>query len=189
MKKISDLYRDSFNELKSIGNITIGGMFMALSVILGLFTIEAGPYLKIGFGSIVNAFCYFIFGPVFGGVYGGVLDILKFIVKPTGAFFPGFTFNAILGGVIYGTVLYKRPMTFRRCLLAEFLVALFVNVILNTYFLSILYGKGFIALLPARVIKNAVKWPVDSAILWFLGSRLEKIGLVSMIRGLNKGRK
>lgn len=189
MKKICGLYRDSFNEMKSIGNITIGAMFMALSVILGLFTIEAGPYLKIGFGSIVNAYCYYVFGPVFGGVYGGVLDILKFIVKPTGAFFPGFTFNAILGGVIYGSVLYKRPFTLKRVLVAEFLVGLFVNIILNTLWISVLYGKAFMVLLPPRVIKNVVMWPVDSVILWLLGSRLEKLGLVTKIRQLSKGQR
>ena len=48
-----------------------------------------------------------LFGPVVGGIMGGVADIIKYLLKPTGPFFFGFTFNAILGAVIYGVMLYK----------------------------------------------------------------------------------
>ena len=98
-------------------------MLMAVSVVLGYFTIEAGPYLKIGFGGVVNQFVYYLFGPVAGAVYGGVLDLVKYVVKPTGAFFPGFTLNAMLGGVLYGTILYRKPLTFRRALWADLVVS------------------------------------------------------------------
>ena len=99
-------------------------MFMAISVVLGYFTIEAGPYLKIGLGSVANQFVYYLFGPVTGMFYAGILDILKFTAKPTGAFFPGFTLIAMLGAMIYGTVLYRRPITFGRVLFAKLLVLL-----------------------------------------------------------------
>ena len=69
--------------------LTTAAMLMAVSVVLGYFTIEAGPYLKIGFGGVVNQFVYYLFGPVAGAVYGGVLDLVKYVVKPTGAFFAG----------------------------------------------------------------------------------------------------
>ena len=178
MKKFAAIYRDSYRELKNIRAVTAAAMFMAISVVLGYFTIEAGPYLKIGFGSVVNQFVYYLFGPVLGGVYGAILDIVKFVAKPTGPYFPGYTFNAALAGVIYGTFLYKRPLSF----------ALIVNMGLTTLWLSLTSGKAFLALLPVRAVKNLIKWPVDSMIVYLIVSRLEAIGLVRTIRGRKEGK-
>lgn len=155
---------------------------VAVSVVLGYFTIEAGPYLKIGFGGVVNQFVYYLFGPVAGAVYGGVLDLVKYVVKPTGAFFPGFTLNAMLGGVLYGTILYRKPLTFRRALWADLVVALICNIFLNTLWLSMMSGKAMMVLLPMRVLKNLIKWPVDAALFYLIAKRMESLGLVRMIR-------
>lgn len=183
MKKLVSIYRDSCSELKNVRTLTTVAMFMAISVVLGYFTIEAGPYLKIGFSTVANQFVYFMFGPVVGGIYGGVLDLLKFIAKPTGAFFPGFTFNAILAGVIYGSILYKRPLSFKRVLAAHLIVVLVCNVYLNTLWLSMMSGKGMLALLPVRVLKNTIMWPIDSIIFYGIAKQMEHVGIVKAIRG------
>lgn len=185
MQKAVTLWRSSYQELKHVRTITTAAMFMAVSVVLGYFTIEAGPYLKIGFGSVVNQFVYYLFGPVVGACYGGILDLVKYVVKPTGSFFFGFTFNAMLGGVLYGSVLYKRPLSFRRALAANLLVALICNVFFNTLWLSMLYGKALAALLPMRLLKNLIAWPVDSALFYLIAKRMEAAGLVRTIRGIS----
>ena len=182
MRSIADLYRASFAELRKIRSITLAAMLMALSVILGYFTLDLGPYLKVGFSTLVNQFVCFLFGPVVGMIYNGLLDILKYMIKPTGPFFPGFTLNAMLAGLIYGTILYRRKLSFVRVLAAEFLVCLVCNVILNTWMLSFLYGKGFMVLLPARLLKNAIQCPVNAAIFYFVVSRLEKSGILKNLR-------
>lgn len=182
MKNTMDLYRASFAELKKVRVLTLTAMMMALSVILGYFTLDVGPYLKIGFGTIVNQFVCCLFGPVVGVIYNGLLDIIKYMVKPTGPFFPGFTLNAMLAGLIYGTAFYKKKLTFTRVLITEFIVCLVCNVILNTWMLSFLYGKGFMALLPARVLKNAIQCPVNAALFWFIMGRMEKAGLMKELR-------
>ena len=188
MKKFAAIYRDSYRELKNIRAVTAAAMFMAISVVLGYFTIEAGPYLKIGFGSVVNQFVYYLFGPVLGGVYGAILDIVKFVAKPTGPYFPGYTFNAALAGVIYGTFLYKRPLSFARVLAVHLAIVLIVNMGLTPLWLSLTSGKAFLALLPVRAVKNLIKWPVDSMIVYLIVSRLEAIGLVRTIRGRKEGK-
>ena len=66
MKKFAVCYQASFQELKHVKTLTTAAMLMAVSVVLGYFTIEAGPYLKIGFGGVVNQFVYYLFGPVAG---------------------------------------------------------------------------------------------------------------------------
>ena len=47
MKKFAVCYQASFQELKHVKTLTTAAMLMAVSVVLGYFTIEAGPYLKI----------------------------------------------------------------------------------------------------------------------------------------------
>ena len=104
MKKLATLFTDSWNEFHQVRTITTAAMFGAISVVLGYFTIAIGDYIKIGFSTICNQFVYYLFGPVVGGLFGGALDVLKFLIKPTGAFFPGFTLNAMLGGVLLGII-------------------------------------------------------------------------------------
>ena len=182
MKKLATVYRDSCRELKQVRTITTAAMFMAVSVVLGYFTIEAFPFLETRFGSVVNQFVYFLFGPVVGGFYGGVLDLVKYVVKPTGAFFPGFTFNAILAGIIYGTFLYQRPLTFKRTLAVHFIVIMVCNVFLNTLFLSMMSGKGILALIPMRLVKNMIMWPIDTALFYLIAKKMEDAGIVKAIR-------
>ena len=181
MRKMAELYRESYRELRRVRTVTTAAMLMAVSVILGYFTIEAGPYLKIGFGSVVNQFVYYLFGPVTGAVYGGVLDLVRYVVKPTGGYFPGFTLNAILAGVIYGTVLYKHPLSLKRVIAANALVTGFVNPLLNTYWLTVLYGSAFGALLPARIMKEAVLLPID-ILLYYTIARV--LGRARVFHGL-----
>ena len=107
--------------------------------------------------------------------FGGALDLLKYVLKPDGPFFFGFTFNAMLSGLIYGTLLYRRPVSIKRIVIAEFFVKLVINCGLNTLWISMLYGKGFIALLGPRVIKNVIMLPIDSFILFFALTYAKKI--------------
>ena len=34
-------------------------------------------------------------------------------------------------------------------------------ILLNTLWLDMLYGKGFLAILPMRIVKNLIMWPTD----------------------------
>lgn len=165
----------SFKEFASLRTVIMCGLLAAIAVILGyMTTINIGPYIKIGFSGIPNRVVDFLFGPVVGGVFGGVLDILKFIIKPNGTFFPGFTFDAMLGGVIYGAFLYRKKVKLWRVALACLLVKLIVNCGFNTLWISMLYGKGFLVLLPARLLKNLIMWPVDTAIFMVTLTAVER---------------
>lgn len=178
MKEIKQMYQSSLNELKTTKHVVLCGLLAALAIVLGTFTsISIGPYIKIGFSGLPNRIVEFLFGPVVGCLFSGALDVLKYVLKPDGPFFFGFTFNAMLSGLIYGTLLYKKPISLPRILIAEFLVKLFVNCGLNTLWISMLYGKGFFVLLAPRVIRNAVMLPVDSVILFFALTYARKLAL------------
>lgn len=165
----------SLHELKSTRNVALCGLLAALAIILGMVaSISIGPYIRIGFSGLPNRIVEFLFGPVVGCFFGGALDILKYLLKPEGPFFFGFTFNVMLAGVIYGSILYQKPISVKRIVLAEFLCKALVNCLLNTLWLSILYGQGFLAILPVRILKNAIMLPIDSCILWFTLTYMKK---------------
>ena len=188
MKKFTALFRDSMEEFKHVNTVTVMAMFAAISVVLGYFTLVLGDYLKIGFSTIANQFVYYLFGPVAGGLFGGTLDILKYIIHPTGAFFPGFTISAMVGGVLYGCFLYKRPISFWRVLAAELTVSIICNMLLGTLWLSMLYGKAFMALLPMRVFKNIMMWPVNSILFYTIGKTLAASGVFRLLKTVGRKR-
>ena len=168
LKRIKEMYANSLKELFVTKNIVLCGLMAALAVVLSMTaSVEVGPYIRIGFSGIPNRVIECLFGPVAGCLFGGALDILKYILKPSGPFFFGFTFNVMLAGVIYGSILYKKTVSIKRIIVAELLIKILVNCILNTLWISMLYGEGLFALLPLRVLKNAIMLPIDSAILYF----------------------
>ena len=175
MQKLKELYQHSLKEFCNTKTVVLCGILAALAIVLSMVaSIQFGPYIRIGFSGLPNRIVEFLFGPVVGCLFGGALDFLKYIVKPDGPFFFGFTFNAMLAGVIYGSILYKKPIKLWRIVLAEFLVKLIVNCFFNTLWISMLYGKGFIAILPPRVIKNIIMLPVDSIILFCVLTFIQK---------------
>ena len=168
MKKIKQLFSDSLHEFTVTKNLVLCGLMAALAIVLSIVaSISIGPYVKIGFSGIPNRIVEFLFGPVVGCIFGGALDLLKFMIKPDGPFFFGFTFNVMLAGLIYGCLLYHKPLSIKRIVIAEFLVKLIVNCGLNTLWISMLYGKAFFVLLPMRLLKNVIMLPIDSAIVFF----------------------
>ena len=98
------------------------------------------------------------------------------------------TLNCLLAGLIYGFFLYRKPTNFWRILAAELTVALLVNVLLGTFWLSQVYGKAFMVMLPARLIKNVIKAPVDSIILYLVMTVLERAGVFRMLKIFRPGK-
>lgn len=178
MGKIITLFTDSYRELKSIRTVTVSAMFAAIAVVLGMFSINIGNFVRISFSSIPNGLVAYLFGPTAGALFAGALDILKYIVKPTGAYFPPLALVVMLSGVLYGCMYYKKKITLPRVLATKFLVMLICNVILNTLCLSALYGEGFLAILPARALKNLIMWPIDSVIFYTVTRALESMGAI-----------
>lgn len=183
------LYSDSFKELKVTHNLVLCGLMAALAVVLNYTTsIFITPNIRIGFSGLPNRVVEYLFGPWVGAVFGAMLDILKYLLKPDGgAFFFGYTFNVMVAGVIYGFVLYKKPVRIWRILIAEFLTKTIVNCGLNTLWLAVLNGNAFMAILPARVLKNIIMLPIDTAILFFTLTFVSKLLSMPEFRRYRRG--
>ncbi len=163
----NSIWQRSLGEFRKLNVVVFCGVMCALAIALSMVaSISLGPYIRIGFSGIPNQVVAYLFGPAVGGIFGAALDIIKYLIKPEGAFFPGFTVSAALGGIIYGTFLYRRRLSVARVAAVQACVKVFVNIILNTLWLNMLYGQAFTALLPARIVSNAVMFPVDTAIMY-----------------------
>jgi ECF transporter S component (folate family) len=137
--------------------------------------------LKIGFSFLPNEFVYYLFGPVVGAVYGAAMDILTYLIKPMGTFFPGFTISAVLTGILYGIVMYQRPLSLKRIIAANVIRMVFIDLLLNTYWLTILIGKGFFVLLPLRALKLLIMFPLETVLLFLLIKGVEASGILHLL--------
>lgn len=59
-----------------------------------------------------------------------------------GAYFPGYTLTAVVGGLIWGLWLYPRKITVWRAIGAKTCINLFCNICLNTLWLTVTGRQG-----------------------------------------------
>lgn len=189
------MFSDSAKELKSTRNLVLCAMMAALAIVLSYTTsFYITPTIKIGFSGLPNRLVDFMFGPVVGTIFGGIMDVLKFLIKPDGGFFFGYTLTAMVGGFIYGLFYYrlqiKKPLdinvetetrtmlvwawikvnlkTILLIFIANALVKIICNIGLNTLWTSMMSGKAWLALIPSRLVKNLIQIPVDTVLHFVL---------------------
>lgn len=157
------------SKLRNPKYLTIAAMLTAIAVILGFFKISITSFIEIRFASLPIAISGAFMGPVVGGIVGGLADVLGYIVKPTGPFFPGFTLTTILTGVIYGICLKPDEdgnIKLKRIIIGQLIVTLIINTLLNTVWLAVLYGKAFEVMIFSRLFKELIMLPINIIILY-----------------------
>lgn len=108
-----------------------------------------------------------------GALVGGVADLLGATLFPIGAYFPGFTLTCVLQGTVYGLLLNKKQTPIR-ILLAVGIVQLVLGLLLNTLWISILYGSSFGALLVTRVVQCLIMIPVEFIVIGMLSKMMAR---------------
>lgn len=170
------------SSLKNTRVLTTCALLVAIGVILGFFKLPITNVVEIRFQGLPIAVAGAFFGPALGGVVGGLVDVLAYVVRPTGAYFPGFTITSIMTGMIFGAFLH-REVTLPRVLAAQCAKTLVCGILLNSLWLSMLYGNAFTAVLAARVVKEVVMIPIDTAILMALLGAVRRTGVQRMAQG------
>lgn len=155
-------------EIKKPRTLVICAMMMAINIILGYYEIRFSAYLRIGFGFVTQPIVTALFGPLAGCMTGMLQDILSFVLHPTGAYIPAYTICIGVSGMIYGIMLYNKPVTFARVFMTKLLIVVFSNIILNTIALAPTVGSGFAGIFPARVIKNFLMMPVQAVVVYLI---------------------
>lgn len=186
MRKLREQFVDSSNEFKKLETLVMTALLIAIGIVLGQFSIQITQDVKVGISFIATQLTATMFGPVVGGVMGGVADVVKFIIKPTGAFSILWTLNAIVGPIIYGIMLYKKKFTFWRVLLSKAVVAIVVNIGMSCTWSAILYGSAFWAILPTKVVQQIIQVPIQSIIFYFFVNALQKANVLNLEKRVNE---
>ena len=143
-------------------------VLIALDVIFTRFLSVNTPILRIGFGFLPVVVCAVLYGPWKAGAAHAVGDVIGAVLFPSGAFFPGFTLSAFLAGMIYGLFFYQKRLTPGRVFAASAVIMLVLNLGLGSLWISMLYGKSFIALVSVRIIKELIAIPIYMVTILFL---------------------
>lgn len=166
--------------------LTQAAFLVALSMVLTRFaSIMVFPTLRIGFGETPLIISGMLFGPIVGGITGAAADLIGVVVNPQGPPHFGFTLSSMLWGIIPGLyVMYFRRRGDKSNIFSPIRVVtivitcyILISIGLNTYWLSHLYNKGIVVLLPSRIIAALVNIPIQSIIITYLIKYLK--GIVS----------
>lgn len=152
--------------------LACSALLIALDIILTRFLAINTQFLRISLGMIPVAVAGMAFGPLWGGLVGAIGDILGMLIFPSGAYFPGFTVTAALTGIVYALFVYKKEAKVISIALASAIVCIGLNLLLDTLWLNIMYGSGFLAILPARTVKCILNIPIYTIILHLLWTKV-----------------
>ena len=163
-------WRAAAEEVRNVRKLTFAALMIAMCCILGLIpSIQLPGGARVSWGFLARASCAWVCGPVLGTVFAVAEDTLSFIISGGGGtpYFPGYTLTTVLGVLTYALFFYRARPTVGRVFAAKALTNI-QNVLLGTLWTSILSGKAWLVLAPARAIKNVIMFPVQAAMLLLL---------------------
>ena len=142
-------------------------VLVALKVVLDRFLSYNVWNQRFGFSFIAVAFAGAMLGAPWAMAVGGLGDIVGALLFPAGPYFPGFTLPAVLTALC--TALFIRiNASLLRITLSVLINQFFGSVILNSVWISILYGKGFVALIPSRILQSGIMTVLQITLIYLL---------------------
>ena len=158
---------------KQVNRLVTCAAMIALNIILTRFTSIQTPFVRIDFGFVAMAVAGMLMGPFYGMAVGGISDFLGASLFPSAQFHPGFTLTATLVGLSYGLLIHRREnepewsrakFMFRSALAVGF-NCFVLGLCLNPLWLTQMYDKAYLVLLPTRVVKEAVMFAVQLSVV------------------------
>ena len=142
---------------------------IAIEIVLTRILSIQTPTIRISFGFIPIALIAMLYGPLYAGFVAAISDFLGIMLFPVvGAYFPGFTLTAFLMGITYGLFLHKHQKNMERIVAAVLIVVVVLQLGLDTFWIQIITGQGYIALLPFRILRTAIMIPVQIICIRFV---------------------
>lgn len=161
--------------MKSINTkkLTIMALLIATEVVLGRLGIMT-PIVSINFSFVPLVVNAILFGPVAAAISSGLADIIGSMMMPQGlgTYFPGYTISAILTGFSYGLILHRKPKNLGRIIVACLFTSIVISLGLSTYWVYVMTGKGYLAILVTRTIQIALLIPIKIFVIYTIVYRL-----------------
>ncbi len=164
MNILVEKFSKSAQMLKKPQCLAISGMLLALRIVIGCFanvSLSFIPDAKLGFSFIPIAVAAILYGPVSAGAIGALGDLICFLLVPMGAYFPGWTVNGLLTGVLYGLFLFESKRFIPSLIICEILSGIFVEILLGSLWLYIQFSKAFWLSAGIRGLKTLIAIPVE----------------------------
>lgn len=172
---------NSKSTVVSVQEVTWMALLIAMQMVLSKLSIGSNT-LKVGFSFIAIGLLGYYFGPFKAAVANVLADVISNVVMPSsGGFFLGFTFSALVAGVIYGYMLYNHKVTILRTFITVLLITVIVNTGMNTLWIHMMTNVPYPALLIPRLTKEAFSLVYQTGLLyivlkWIDNSKFNKIG-------------
>ncbi len=161
--------------------IILSAMLLAITIVLSRFLSINTELLAIGFSFAPVMLTAIWLGPKYSAIVSGLADLIGALLFPFGTFFIGFTISAVLKGLIYGLILYKKDTEFTdkelfiRLIISSLIVIVFVNILLNAVWLKIMYDKAFMTILSIRTVAQFIMLPIQVLTVYALQKALKPI--------------
>ena len=151
--------------------IALMGMLLAAQVVAGMFFSIKLPLVTIGFIFLPLSLTGMLYGPLWGAAAGVMGDFLIAALGPYG-YYPPMATTAFLSGMIYGLFLYRKPITIPRVTLCVVTECLLCSILLQTYWITLLSGQGYLELLWIRLGQNLLVSPVSVICICIVAPRV-----------------
>lgn len=180
-QKGATMKRESFTDTLKQPKVLAGAaMLIAVNVVLYYFNIMIGDTLRIGVSFLPIAVCGMLYGPVIGGIAGALGDVIGFIVKPMGYYFPGFTISAFLVGFLFGILLHNKVITLARVAGSVLLYTILISLILSPIWLNIMYGSSLFAI--PRIYKAILQYPINVVMVYTVTKCISRYHFIINLR-------
>lgn len=162
-----------FNRRYSIYLVSFCAIMLALQIVFSRFLKIDTGVIRFSFGFVPVMLVSVYYGIPASIAVWALSDVLGSVLFPSGAYFPGFTLTAALMGLCCGFFMKNLYEIRSLRALARIAVCVFINqfilsLFLNTFWLTIIIGKGFGALFVSRLISSSVDFVVQTGTMFIL---------------------
>lgn len=172
-------WRAARAEFRNVRVLAFSGLVCAMAMVLETMPIYLlGPTLKIYFSFLAVSLGCMCYGPLVGIMAGAVIDSVGFLISSYGEpYFPGLMISAMLSGLIYGVMLYRRKPTVWRIIPTRLIINYGINVLLGSVWKAMLYGKGYLYYATSGLVKNTIMLPIEVFLMWVVLNAAVRYGL------------
>ncbi len=137
MKSFFSTFKDSAAEMKNVRCLTVTGILVAIFIILDMFSIRIGDFIKVNFAFVALASVGMLFGPVPAMLAALAGDLIGCILGGQ-APLPLLSLTAVSEGLLYGIMLYKRTgaKLVTMSVIARVVDSAIISLVLNTLVLQ-----------------------------------------------------